>query len=102
MGQFTPRFLTSAVSDASATLDFEALMGSLYVKNSGLFRIYCILDNPVAVAGFTDGQFDLGEGEALNLDNIQFSTISFICDTGESSQILVGAVQRPGENGTGV
>jgi hypothetical protein len=89
---YTPVILTATVD---TTLDFGAIMGSLYVKNDGAGTAFLKLDGSPG-ASVQDGQFSLKEGQALALDQISFRTLGIA----SSGSIIVEAIAVPRGGGT--
>lgn len=98
---YTPRFFGTSVAP-SGTGSFDAsaigIMHALYIKNSG--------DTPIAInltstapasAGIGNDKHILRENQSMNLDNIEFTVVSFRAQAGGTSAELEACMlPRPG------
>ena len=98
----TPIFKNAAPTDAGVSITFaaEGKMGAAYIINRGANDVYFAFDAiPANTDG--DGRALLPKDQALNLDDIVYTTIGFRAPAGLATIVDVIGLPRPGSSSTG-
>ena len=75
-------------------------MGACYILDSGANPVFVAFDaTPANTNG--DGRFLLSAGDAINLDDIVYTTVGFRCTAALTTDVFVIGLPRPGSSGTG-
>lgn len=100
----TPQIRAGLADAIGVVLSWDAVgeMGAVYIRSIGPDTVFIAFDALPAAASRGDGRFGLEPNEALNLDDISYTTIGLLCAGGETATVEAVGLIRPGNAGQGI
>lgn len=100
---FIPIIKAVAADDVGAYADFSTVsrIGAVYILNLGPDTVYIAYD-AMPSASFGDGRLQLGANASINLDQIDVIKVGCKCAAGETANVQVVGLPRPGSTSIGV
>ena len=96
MATRVPTFKYALIDSAGTLISFTAQQGSMYMFNSGPNVCYIGWESIPVAASLGDGKLELRVGMAVNLDDIQVLNIGAKCAAGQTANLSLIGLIRPG------
>jgi hypothetical protein len=96
------RYFAGSAVAGSESFAAVGVMGAAYIVNNGPNPVWLSFDALPVAGAYGDGRKRLAMGESLNLDDIVYTSIGFICAAAQTADVEIVGLIRSGNSGQGV